>query len=75
MNAAIITTILRSVLSIVAGGLIANGTLEDADIQTITGVLVGLGTAVWSIYQKIATKKALAKATASSSTTPPAVPK
>lgn len=76
MNTATITAILRSVLQVVAGGLITNGTLTDTDVQTAAGALVGLGALAWSIYQKIATKKALEKAAdAPKGTEAPAVPK
>lgn len=62
MNTATITAILRAIMQAAAGGLIANGTITDADLQTAAGALVGLGALAWSIYQKVKTKKALEKA-------------
>lgn len=76
MNAATITAILRAIMQAVAGGLIANGTLTDADLQTAAGAIVGLGALAWSIFQKVKTKKALEKAAdAPKGTTAPEVPK
>lgn len=48
----VITSIIRHLLTVFAGGLIADGTLTDGDVQTISGAVLTVGVIVWSIIEK-----------------------
>lgn len=53
MNAALITSILRHLLGIAGGYLLAKGIELDAtSIETISGALGSLIAVVWSLYSK-----------------------
>ena len=48
----IVTTVIRHALTVVAGGLIADGTITDADVQTVAGAVLTVGVIVWSVIEK-----------------------
>jgi hypothetical protein len=50
MNQEQITSILRQVLFVLAGGLVTHGYVDAATLQTIIGALIVLGTSGWAIY-------------------------
>lgn len=58
MSPEIIGAIVRTFLATLGGGLVADGMLNDATINSITGGIVAVITLGWSIWQK---KKAAKK--------------
>jgi hypothetical protein len=52
MNQDQITSLLRQILFVAAGGLVTKGYVDAATLQTIIGALVILGTSGWAIYTR-----------------------
>lgn len=50
MNTDLIGGVIRAVLAAVGGYFVAKGTVDQGTFTTISGALVTLGTAIWSIY-------------------------
>ena len=48
----IISTVIRHGLTVVAGGLIADGTLTHVDLQAISGAVLTVAVIAWSIIEK-----------------------
>ena len=44
--------VIRHALTAAGGGLIANGTITDSDLQAIVGGVIAVLGVAWSIYQK-----------------------
>jgi F0F1-type ATP synthase membrane subunit c/vacuolar-type H+-ATPase subunit K len=55
---AMLAGLLRHVLTLLAGLGIGVGSYSDSTLMIIAGALVGIATAVWSIYQKILAARA-----------------
>lgn len=49
--------LVRTAIAAFAGGLIANGTIEAETVNQVTGAIMVLITAGWSLWQKKQTKK------------------
>ena len=52
MNAQMIAPIVRQVLQVVAGGLIASGKLNPTELDTIVGAIMAVGTCAWMLWAK-----------------------
>lgn len=48
----IVSTLVRHALTLVAGGLIADGTLTDSDVQIVSGAVTTVAVVIWSIIEK-----------------------
>ena len=55
--------LVRHLLTTLGGGLVANGYMTNADLQTAIGAVIALAGFAWSLYQKSQHRKALAAAT------------
>jgi hypothetical protein len=51
--AQIIASLIRHLATVLAGGLIADGVLSDADIQIVIGGVTAIATVGWSIVEKL----------------------
>ena len=49
---AVIASIVRHFLTLIAGGLIADGTITDAQIQVISGGILTVVVLAWSVIEK-----------------------
>lgn len=49
----LVASVIRSVLALLSGLGLAVGTYNDSSLTFAASVVVGVGTAAWSIYQKI----------------------
>jgi hypothetical protein len=49
----IISSLIRHLATVLAGGLIADGVLSDADIQVVIGGVTAIVTVGWSIIEKV----------------------
>jgi hypothetical protein len=47
-----ITVIIRALLQAVAGGLMTDGFVTDAQIQLVSGAILTVVTVVWSVLEK-----------------------
>lgn len=47
-----ITVIIRALLQAVAGGLMTDGVISEAQIQLIAGGVLTIATVVWSVLEK-----------------------
>lgn len=52
MDQAQILGILRGVLAALGGSLVANGVINDGQLQTIIGAVLTIAPIVWSVIQK-----------------------
>lgn len=48
----IISSLIRHALTLVAGGLIADGTLTDSDLQVVSGAVTTVAVVIWSVVEK-----------------------
>lgn len=48
----IISTLIRHALTLVAGGLIVDGTISEADVQVIAGAVTTVAVIAWSVIEK-----------------------
>jgi len=56
--------ILRGLLTALGGALVANGVINDGQLQTIVGALVTVTPIIWSVIQKWQQHAAVVKAAA-----------
>lgn len=52
MNWDIIQTLLRSVLKVAGGALIAKGFTDDAGVEALTGAIITIGGVIWGYYHR-----------------------
>jgi len=50
MNSNQVTSLVRSILLAAGAGLVTNGTISSAELQQVVGLLLSLGSVIWSQY-------------------------
>jgi len=56
---AVLTGLVRHILTILGGSLMTQGVLETNDIDIVSGGLVAIGAVIWSVVSKYRAKKKL----------------